>query len=314
MTASAVVFAYSDVGVRCLKALISAGIDIRLVVTHEDDPDESRWFGSVANVAADYRIACIAPASTDDPVLNERLVRLAPDFIFSFYYRFLLTPQQLACARKRALNLHGSLLPQFRGRAPVNWAILSGATESGATLHEMIERADSGPIVDQLAVPILSDDDALAVFRKVAVAAEIVLSRSLPGLIDGSARFVAQLPGIGKTYGRRRPEDGRIDWSRSAQEIHNLIRAVAPPYPGAYTIIGGKRWFISRARILTQNAPSASAPLHLIDVDGRCVAVCGDGRLLQLLEAHTTDGMIDLRGLAIQLTAGPLPLQRSCST
>jgi methionyl-tRNA formyltransferase len=309
VTASAVVFAYSEVGVRCLKALISAGVEIRLVVTHEDDPNELRWFDSVAEVAADHALPCIAPASADDPALNDQLVRLAPDFIFSFYYRFLLAPAQLACASRRALNVHGSLLPQFRGRAPVNWAVLNGATETGATLHEMVERPDAGDIVDQLAVPILMDDDALAVFRKVTVAAEIILSRSLPGLIDGSACLTAQRPSVGKPFGRRRPEDGRIDWSRSARDIHNLIRAVAPPYPGAFTDIGGERWIISRARALDPAMVSPAAPLQLIEVDGRCVAVCGDGRLLQLLAAHTADGLIDLPNLAVQLAGGPVPLR-----
>src|SRR4029077_2264040 len=97
---------------------------------------------------------------------------LAPDFIFSFYYRAMLQAPLLAAARRGALNMHGSLLPNYRGRAPVNWAILRGERESGATLHYMVARADAGDIVDQLAVPILEDDDAREVFAKVTVAAE----------------------------------------------------------------------------------------------------------------------------------------------
>ena len=155
----------------------------------------------------------------------------------------------LRAARRGALNMHGSLLPKFRGRAPVNWAILKGAHESGATLHYMVERADAGEIVDQLAVPILADDDAREVFDKVTVAAETVLARSLPGLIAGNAPRLPQPIEPGQYFGRRRPEDGRIDWQRPALEIHNLVRAVAPPFPGAFAQVDGERWDIHRTRV-----------------------------------------------------------------
>src|SRR5581483_6464165 len=108
-----------------------------------------------------------------------------PDFLFSFYFRSLIGAPLLDTARLGALNMHGSLLPRYRGRAPVNWAILHGEPETGATLHYMNARADAGDIVDQLAVPILEDDEAREVFSKVTVAAEIILARSLPRLIDG---------------------------------------------------------------------------------------------------------------------------------
>src|SRR4029077_4380688 len=115
-----------------------------------------------------------------------------PDFIFSFYYRHMLKPALLAAARRGAFNMHGSLLPKYRGRVPVNWAILKGETETGATLHEMVEKPDAGRIVDQQAVPILPDDLAVEVFRKVTDAAETVLRRSVAKLIDGTARLREQ--------------------------------------------------------------------------------------------------------------------------
>ena len=153
-------------------------------------------------------------------------------------------------ARRGALNMHGSLLPRFRGRAPVNWAVLRGATETGATLHYMVEKADAGDIVDQAAVPILENDTALDVFYKVADAAELILTRSVPLLIAGSAPRRPQDLALGEYCGRRRPEDGRIDWSRPAREIHDLVRAVAPPFPGAFAFVDGERWLITRTRVL----------------------------------------------------------------
>ena len=308
MSAAFVVFAYGEVGVRCLRVLLSAGVDVRLVVTHVDDPEERRWFGSVAELAADHGLPCIAPIDANDPQLITSVTTLAPDFIFSFYYRFLLGPQLIAAARRGALNMHGSLLPKFRGRAPVNWAIVRGATETGATLHHMVTRADAGDIVDQLAVPILQDDDALAVFRKVALAAEIVLARSLPKLIDGSARATPQRIVDGEYFGRRRPEDGRIDWSRPAQEIHNLVRAVAPPYPGAFAEVLGEQWMILRTRVLPRTMTVPVSRPRLTGANGRCIVDCADGQQLLLLSASTTRGPIDLASVSAQLERVPIEL------
>src|SRR5436190_12857263 len=167
----AVVFAYHNVGVRCLKVLLAHGVEVPLVVTHSDDPHEARWFDSVASTAADYGIATITPENPNAPDVVAQVAAVAPDFIFSFYYRRMLAAPLLALPTRGALNMHGSLLPKFRGRAPVNWAVLAGERETGATLHYMTTRPDDGDIVRQPAVPILPDDTALAVFDKVTVAA-----------------------------------------------------------------------------------------------------------------------------------------------
>ena len=222
MTAArAVVFGYHDVGVRCLKTLISGGVNVPLVVTVADDPNETQWFASVAATAAQYGITAITPSDANTPELQRTISELQPDFIFSFYYRSMLGAPLLRIARRGALNMHGSMLPKYRGRAPVNWAILRGERETGATLHYMVERADAGEIVDQLAVPILRDDDAREVFAKVTVAAETVLARSLPGLVAGTAPRRIQPIEPGQYFGRRRAEDGRPEGSqaRPAQPV-----------------------------------------------------------------------------------------------
>ena len=305
--ARAVVFAYHDVGVRCLKALVSGGVEIPLVVTVADDPQENRWYASVAETAADYRLETIAPATAATAELEARLRALAPDFVFSFYYRSLLPAGVLASARRGALNVHGSLLPKYRGRAPVNWAILKGERESGATLHYMVEKADAGDIVDQLAVPILADDDAREVSAKVTVAAETILARSLPKLIAGTAERRPQSILPGQYFGRRTPEDGRIDWSRPAREIHDLVRAVAPPFPGAFAEVAGERWEIHRTRRSERAAPQPGATLF--GADGRVYAACGGGGVLELLRAVNAGGTIDLPRLSARLMTRPVPLR-----
>jgi len=304
-TASAVVFAYHDVGVRCLKALISGGVSIPLVVTVADDPREKQWFASVAATAANYGIRTAIPADASSPELQNDVASLRPDFIFSFYYRSLLGPGLLRSATRGALNMHGSLLPRYRGRAPVNWAILRGERETGATLHYMVERADAGDIVDQLAVPILQDDDARDVFNKVTVAAETILVRSLPGLIAGTAPRSPQTILPGEYFGRRTPEDGRIDWRQGAVAIHNLVRAVAPPFPGAFAEIRGTRWSINQTRVVA-GARKTPGRARLIGETGRCYAECSDGSTLQILAAADAAGSIDLTALAAELQRQPV--------
>jgi methionyl-tRNA formyltransferase len=288
----AVVFGYHNVGVRCLKVLLAGGVDVALVVTHEDSATENIWFESVISVCQAEGIPYITPADARSPELLARVRAARPDLIFSFYYRHMLPAELLAVAP--AFNMHGSLLPEFRGRAPVNWAVLHGAEVTGATLHEMTVKPDAGAIVSQMEVPILPDDTAFEVFGKVTVAAEQALWRVLPSLLAGTAPRLHNDLTKGGYFSGRKPEDGRIDWSQPARQVYNLHRAVAPPYPGAFTDIGGVRYVIERARLRKynehkDNVADQSLPPGLTVVDNCIFGVCGDGRMLTI-SALTADG------------------------
>lgn len=284
--ACAVVFAYHNIGVRCLKILLARGVRVALVITHEDNPAESIWFESVAALCREHGIPAITPTDPNTPALLAQVRALQPDLIFSFYYRNMLPVALLALAKTGAYNLHGSLLPKYRGRVPVNWAVLHGETETGVTLHEMSAKPDAGAIIAQTAVPILPDDTAYDVFGKLTVAAEQTLWQALPGLIDGSAPKRPNDLAQGSYFGGRKPEQGRIDWSQPAQVVYNLHRAVAPPYPGAFTDIGDKTFVIGRARLacLQDAAATENLPTGLAVVDNRIVGICGDGRALMIQE------------------------------
>ncbi|SDF40904.1 MULTISPECIES: formyltransferase [unclassified Duganella] len=283
----AVVFAYHNVGVRCLKVLLAGGVDVALVVTHEDNASENIWFESVISLCQAEGIPYITPADAKSPELLAQVLAAKPDLMFSFYYRHMLPAALLDVAP--AFNMHGSLLPEFRGRAPVNWAVLHGATVTGATLHEMTVKPDAGAIVAQMEVPILPDDTAHEVFGKVQVAAEQALWRVLPSLLDERAPRLHNDLTQGGYFGGRTPEDGRIDWRQPAQQVYNLHRAVAPPYPGAFTEIDGVRYVIQRAR-LAGNVVGLSLPAGLAVVDDRIFGVCGDGRMLTI-SSLTADGI-----------------------
>jgi methionyl-tRNA formyltransferase len=293
---TAVVFAYHNVGVRCLKVLLAHGVDVALVVTHEDSPNETIWFDSVAQTAADYGIPVVTPADPHAPEVFDRIAALRPDFLFSFYYRLMLKPALLDLAARGAYNMHGSLLPKYRGRVPVNWAVLHGERETGATLHRMVEKPDAGETMAQQAVPILPDDTAHEVFGKVTLAAEMALDGVLPALIAGTAPHVMPDLKAGSYFGGRKAEDGRIDWTQSAQDIHNLVRAVAPPYPGAFCDLpGGVRLRLLRTLLAPARTPHHTVPTLYRDDAAICVD-CADGRVLRVLEL---DGAWDGRTVVL---------------
>jgi methionyl-tRNA formyltransferase len=239
----------------------------------------------------EHAITCIAPEDPKMPELLAQVQKLQPDLIFSFYYRHMLPVNLLGLARYGAYNMHGSLLPKYRGRVPVNWAVLHGETETGATLHEMAAKPDAGAIVAQTSVPILPDDTAYEVFGKLTVAAEQTLWGALPAILAGHPPKLPNDLSQGSYFGGRKPEDGRIDWNQPAQAVYNLHRAVAPPYPGAFTELGDKNYQISKARLFDglSSRLQANLPLGLAVVDNCIFGVCGDGRAL-LIHALLADG------------------------
>jgi methionyl-tRNA formyltransferase len=302
----AVVFAYSEVGVRCVRELLAQGVHIDLLFTHRDDPRESHWFASVQQLAQARGVTVLTPDSPNTEEWLARALLLAPDFVFSFYYRHMLAAGWLSLPRLGALNIHGSLLPQYRGRAPVHWAILQGETRTGASLHYMVKKPDAGDLVDQQAVSILENDNALDVSIKVAAAAEEVLRRSLPRLIAGTASRQALDLSQGSYFGRRAPEDGRIDWQRSARRIHDLVRAVAPPFPGAFTDVAGMRVGILETRV--DVTPAAAAAPRLYFDTGAWYADCCDGKRLKILQLAVNGEPVAHNSVPPALARQPLAL------
>jgi methionyl-tRNA formyltransferase len=282
---SAVVFAYHNVGVRCLSVLLAHGINIKLVVTHSDASNENIWFNSVADLAAQHDIPVVAPENPHDGKTMKLLHDAAPDFLFSFYYRLLLKSSILKIPKKGCYNMHGSLLPLYRGRVPVNWAVLHGETQTGATLHAMVPKADAGAIVDQMAVPILQNDTSKDVFDKVLVASELVLHRSVPLLLAGTAKHTAMDLSQGSYFSGRSAEDGRINWGQSALQIHNLVRAVTHPYPGAFAETVKGRLVLWRTMICDELKEMPEGPALFMS-NRKMYLRAGDGGVLRVLEVE----------------------------
>jgi UDP-4-amino-4-deoxy-L-arabinose formyltransferase/UDP-glucuronic acid dehydrogenase (UDP-4-keto-hexauronic acid decarboxylating) len=232
-----VVFAYHNMGLAGLEALTRHGYDIEADLTHEDDPDENCWFGSVKNWALQKNVPVYTTEEVNSPDWIAKIAAVNPDIIFSFYYRKMIGREILDLPKIGAFNLHGSFLPAYRGRCPVNWVIINGETQSGVTLHYMIDKPDAGDIVGQKAVAIDFSDTAKTLYDKLCGAAKDLLDEVLPLIDKGEISRRKQDLKAGSYYGGRRPEDGRIDWNKSADEIYNLIRAVTEPYPGAFALL-----------------------------------------------------------------------------
>ncbi|MFJ5397587.1 bifunctional UDP-4-amino-4-deoxy-L-arabinose formyltransferase/UDP-glucuronic acid oxidase ArnA [Pectobacterium sp. CHL-2024] len=249
----AIVFAYHDIGCVGLEALKLAGYEIQAVFTHSDAPGENHFYASVAKAAAEMDVPVFAPEDVNHPLWVNRIRELAPDVIFSFYYRTLLSDDILPLPSFGAFNLHGSLLPRYRGRAPVNWVLVNGETQTGVTLHKMVSRADAGDIVAQSVVAIDEEDTALTLHGKCRTAAAALLAQQLPLIRSREITLTPQDDSRASYFGRRTAADGLIDWQKSAREINNLIRAVTEPYPGAFTFLGERKVIIWRARVVKVN-------------------------------------------------------------
>lgn len=249
----AIVFAYHDIGCVGLEALKLAGYEIQAVFTHSDAPGENHFYASVAKAAAEMDVPVFAPEDVNHPLWVNRIRELAPDVIFSFYYRTLLSDDILQLPSFGAFNLHGSLLPRYRGRAPVNWVLVNGETQTGVTLHKMVSRADAGDIVAQSVVAIDEEDTALTLHGKCRTAAAALLAQQLPLIRSREITLTPQDDSRASYFGRRTAADGLIDWQKSAREINNLIRAVTEPYPGAFTFLGERKVIVWRARVVKVN-------------------------------------------------------------
>ncbi|MFQ6078474.1 MAG: formyltransferase [Thermodesulfobacteriota bacterium] len=284
------VLGYHNIGCRCLEVLIRQNQNVVAVFTHQDDPKEKIWFDSVADLARAHGIPCHLPDNINDPHWVDLLRPLEPDLIFSFYFRQMLSREILKIPPQGAINLHGSYLPAYRGRCPVNWVLVNGEKETGVTLHYMVERPDAGDIIARARIAIALEDTALTLFEKMEKAAVRLLKRTLPKILTGTNQRIPQDLTKGSYFGGRRPDDGRIDWMKSGIEIYNLIRAVTHPYPGAFTFLRGKKVFVWKAKAVDLTVSVESRIPGTIGIQNGSILVAAGQGAVRVLECQVEGG------------------------
>jgi UDP-4-amino-4-deoxy-L-arabinose formyltransferase/UDP-glucuronic acid dehydrogenase (UDP-4-keto-hexauronic acid decarboxylating) len=252
-SARCVLFAYHEMGYACMEAILKMGTPIAALFTHRDDSHEEIWWRSCAELAAHQGVPVHADESVE--AIAATIGALKPSIIYSFSYRHLIPESMLELAPHGAFNLHPSLLPAYRGRAPVNWVLVNGEHKTGVTLHHMVARADAGDIVGQRAVAIDDSDNALTLSHKLVPLGVELIDELHPKIVAGTAPRRKMDIAKGSYFGRRKPDDGRIDWRWPARRIFNLVRAVTHPYPGAFCFVGGHKLLVWEVKIGAENGP-----------------------------------------------------------
>lgn len=311
-----IVFAYHDIGCAGIETLLKNKIEIAAVFTHLDDPEETVWFASVADLCARKNIPVYAPENVNHPIWEKKIKSIMPDVIFSFYYRKILGKIILEIPAGGCFNLHGSMLPAYRGRCPVNWVLVNGEAVTGITLHHMTPRPDDGDIVAQIQIEISDRDTALSLHNKSAAAVPLLLDAALPLIKKGNPPRIKQASSDASYFGKRTPEDGEIDWHSSPEAIRNLVRALTKPYPGAFSFAGNQKlifWDVS-GNSARQDVPPgtivSTSPLEIACQNGTIKV--NSGQVESRISMTGAQLASELK-LAAGMRCGPRPLVETVS-
>jgi methionyl-tRNA formyltransferase len=286
---------YGELGHAALQGLLEKGEKISVVVTHLDDPKEKVWFRSVRALAFKNLIPVYAPEDINRPEFIQILKELNPDLVLSVQFRQVLSREILNLPSLGSVNLHPSLLPKYRGRAPINWAIINGEKNTGVTLHYMDEKPDTGDIIAQKEVLIRDDDTVYTLYQRILPEAVNLIKSNLDKIKSGDAPRYPQSEENATHFGKRKPEDGKIAWKKPNDEIRNLVRGVTHPFPGAFTFWNGKKIFVWKARRVKQEKEVKWEPGTVLGIyDVGILVACGRGALL--VERAGLDEGIEARG------------------
>lgn len=266
------------VGVRALQA-VSESAEVAGVVAHPPDPEDGVRYESVARFA-ELKGWKWMRGKASTPEVQSFIETARPDLLWITDFRYLIPTEMIALAPLGAVNLHPSLLPRYRGRATTNWQIINGERTLGLTAHFVDEGMDTGDIIEQVSYEIGDDQDIADCYNILYPLYASLTRKVLPYFESGRVPRVAQDHSRATSFPRRRPEDGRIDWAQPARSIYNLIRAVAFPYPGAFTTLNGHSVTVWKARMAADSRPTSEPGRVIAAQELGPLVQCGQGTLL----------------------------------
>ena len=269
-----------------LKKLISVQANIAGILCLVEDAHEEAFHPKISAIAKEHAIPLFYSTEAKPSEYAAILQKINPDIAFAIGWRYLISKAAYSIPPKGTLILHDSLLPKYRGFAPMNWAIINGEQKTGVTLFYIADGVDAGPIVDQLSTDIHLQDTAKSVDEKVIALYEEIIVKNLPALQAGTAKHTPQDDAKATYTCKRTPEDGEIHWQNSAVQIYNLIRGLSHPFPGAYTKLNGKKLLIWQAELPEQQET------YVGNIPGRVIGKRHDG-----IEVLTGNGVLRLKRL-----------------
>ncbi|NMB33093.1 MAG: methionyl-tRNA formyltransferase [Clostridium sp.] len=272
----------SELGKIALESMVVKERNIMGVVTTRN---ESQWYKGPDIIAHKYGIPLYGQVDVNDINFINTLKELSPDIIAVVNFDQILKSEVIGIPKTACLNTHASLLPAYRGRAPLNWAIINGEKETGVTVHYINEGIDTGDIIIQKKVEIKEDDYVGDVLERVREIYSYIVDGAIELIENGRVLPRKQDLSKGSYYPKRSPADGQISWQKTVSEIYNLVRAISRPYPGAYTYCNNKKLLLWKAKIhKSTNVVGGGENAEIIDIDSDRILVKARGGYLEILE------------------------------
>jgi len=269
-------------GKECLQEILDAGGNVTAIFTFDEEM-AAKTSGAVPfdDLAASYNIPLYKIKNTNTPEAVEIIRQVTPDVIFVIGWTRLVSADVLAIPEYGCIGMHASLLPKYRGRAPVNWALINNETVTGNTMILLDDGVDTGDILLQRTIPITLADTCKTLYDKVAQAGREMIREILPYLDRGELPRSPQNHSEATVMPKRTPEDGLINWEKTSLELYNWVRALTHPYPGAFTVFAGRKLFIWEAQVTHHSTNNKSMrkfkPGTVVALtDGITVATGGD--------------------------------------
>jgi len=283
-------------GKECLQEILDVGGNVIAIFTFTDDlAEKTSGAASFEDVSQKYEIPLYKVKSTNTSESIDILKKLIPDVIFVIGWTRLVSRSVLNIPKYGCIGMHASLLPKYRGRAPVNWALINNESQTGNSVILLDEGVDTGKLLAQQRIPINLSDTCKTLYDKVAKAGKVMLREIIPSLEQGFLQQVPQNDEEASVMPKRTPEDGLIEWGKTSLELFNWVRAITYPYPGAFTYFRNKKFFIWEVRITHYSSIDVSqenwtnVPGTIVSISDGIVVLTGKNELLSIHKLNYED-------------------------